>query len=225
MKIIHLHEHHVPGKRLGRHVRHDPRSWGFPAPMAGKIVSVMHTRLVPPFDQGDVGSCTGNAAVGSISTAPFAHRGDEAEAVDVYSAATRIDNLRGVYPPDDTGSSGLAVMKVLKSRGLIGGYTHAFGLDATLRALVLRPGITGISWREGCDEPDARGVVRYAGEVRGGHEVELAGLDAEKHLVWFWNSWGDGWGKGGMFAMSWADFGRALADHGDATFPQPPLAT
>jgi len=224
MKSIRLTERHVPGKRLGRHVHHDPRSWGHPAAMAPRIISVMHKRLVPVFDQGSLGSCCGNAAVGCISTAPFAHQGTENEAVDVYSAATKIDDVSGVYPPDDTGSSGIAVMKVLKARGLIKGYSHTFSLDSALRALVLRPGITGLSWREGCDSPDASGEVVYDGEIRGGHEIELAGIDASarrasERLVWFWNSWGASWGAGGMFSMSWGDYEAALADHGDATFP------
>lgn len=221
MKIMRIHEHPARprNRRLGRHVEHDPRSWGYPAPMRSRIVSVMHRRLVPAFDQGEIGACTGNAAIGCISTEPFDHEGTEAEAVDVYEEATRIDGIPGEYPPDDTGSSGLAVMKVLKTRGLIAGYAHAFGLDAVLRALVLRPGVTGISWREGCDTPDAHGIVRYEGDILGGHEIELAGIDVSARLVWFWNSWGSEWGAGGMFAMSFDDYRKALADHGDATFP------
>lgn len=218
IKTMHLHEHEVPGKRLGRHVRHDPRSWGFPAPMAGEIASTRHERMVPIFDQGSLGSCCGNAAVGCVSTAPYGRRGDEAEAVAIYSEATHLDRVRGIYPPDDTGSSGLAVMKAMKNRGWIAGYSHAFGLDHVLRALVLRPGICGLAWREGMDEPDKNGKVAYAGAVRGGHEVEMVGLDANAHLVWFANSWGEGWGLAGFFSMSWADLKRALADHGDATF-------
>jgi len=221
IETLFIHEHEVKGKRLGRLVRHDPQSWSYPAPMANEIVSVRHRRLVPIFNQGSLGSCTGNAAVGCVSTAPYKHKGKEKDAIAVYKAATSLDSIRGKYPPDDTGSSGLAVMKALKKMGWIEGYTHGFGLRNVLLALVLRPGITGISWRMGCDAPDKNGVVRYTGGIRGGHEIELVGIDAEQKLVWFANSWGPKWGKQGYFAMSFDDYGEALKDHGDATFPVP----
>lgn len=209
----------VPGKPLGRHVAHDERSRAFPAMGAAELQTVRHARRVPIFNQGELGSCTGNAAVGCLSTDPYGLDGDEDLAIAVYSEATKLDRIRGVFPPNDTGSSGLAVMKALKNRGTIAAYHHAFGIDHVLAALVLRPGITGITWLTGCDNPDSDGVVSYSGDVRGGHEVELVGLDKEAHLVWFANSWGEDFGLDGYFAMTWADYAAALSNHGDATFP------
>ncbi len=137
-----------------------------------------------------------------------------------YSDSTHLDTIKGIYPPNDTGSDGLSVMKVLKNRGLISGYTHAFSADQVFRALQLVPGITGITWLSGCDKPNSSGVVKYRGLARGGHEIELVGLDMVKGVVWFCNSWGLGWGLGGYFAMTLDDYAKALADNGDATFPK-----
>ncbi len=211
----------IHGRRLGRHIVHDPRSLGHVAPMADAIATVKHERRVPIWDQGDVGSCTGNACAGMLCTGPFKHEDlTEADAVALYSTATTLDNLDGTYPPDDTGSSGLAVMHAARSIGWIKAYQHAFGLEHTLRALTLRPCIVGLAWREECDSPDENGIVAWAGPVRGGHEVCAVGIDAEAKLVTFANSWGPAWGAAGYFSMSWEDLGAALADNGDATFAE-----
>jgi hypothetical protein len=148
--------------RLGRNVRHDPRSWryAFEAADINTLSSVKHQSQIPTLDQGRLGSSTGNAAhemplyepfwseplvkaaIGSDATA------DEAYAVGVYSDATKLDDYPGVYPPTDTGSDGLSVATVLTSRGLISGYQHAFSLEALLTALAQQPVIVGTEWRQ-----------------------------------------------------------------------------
>ena len=57
---------------LGRHVNHDPRSrrFAFRAQQA-TLAPVFHERHVPIFDQGSLGSCTGNAALGILATGPY----------------------------------------------------------------------------------------------------------------------------------------------------------
>jgi hypothetical protein len=58
--------------RLGRHVLHDSQSRRFPVDTAGlSIVSVRHTRRIAILDQGQLGSCTGNAGVGCLGTDPY----------------------------------------------------------------------------------------------------------------------------------------------------------
>jgi hypothetical protein len=215
-----LDEHAVSGHRLGRHVEHDERSRAFPAARAPKVVSVTHARHCPPFDQGQTGSCTGNAEAGVLMTDPLFVTGrslSESDAVVLYEKATHLDRIKGVYPPDDTGSSGLAVMKAAKALGYITGYQHAFGLQHALEALVLAPVITGVSWFEGFDNPDADGMVTISGSIRGGHEFEVVGIDADAHTVRACNSWGADWGDHGYFQFSWDTWDQLLHERGDVT--------
>jgi hypothetical protein len=113
----------------------------------------MHKRHEPAFDQGELGSCTGNAIAGACSTAPFGKKLREADAIKAYALATAIDNVHGIYPPDDTGSSGLAAAKAAVKLGWCRSYAHAFGLQHLLEALTLGPGALGIAWLSDCDAP------------------------------------------------------------------------
>lgn len=209
---------------LGRFVQHDDRSRDYPAALADSLHSVQWARRSPILDQGNLGSCTGNAAAGWLATDTATRKGHtdvtEKLAVDIYSKATHLDRVPGVFPPTDTGSSGLAVAKALVALGLTAGpYRHAFGLTHALQALQTGPVLVGITWLTGCDTPDKSGRVKYAGTVRGGHEILADQIDVERGLIWFANSWSTAWGVSGRFCMTWADFGKALAHQGDVTVP------
>ena len=174
-----------------------------------------------------VHNCTGNALVGALMTEPLYRKGSEAlgepDAVEIYEKATLLDNVPGSYPPDDTGSSGLAVCKAAKQMGLLSSYRHAFSWTSALRALAQTPIIVGVSWYDSFDEPDAHGYVSITpqAQVRGGHEFELVGFDADARTVHAVNSWGTHWGLHGRFTFSWDDLERLLskAEQGDATIP------
>lgn len=148
----------------------------------------------------------------------------ETDAVRIYEEATRLDAIPGSYPPDDTGSSGLAVCKAAKREGRITAYRHAFSIHGALLALQAGPVITGVPWYEGFDSPDADGHVAIAGQVRGGHEFEIVGftpvgahyLDGLVEAV---NSWGAGWGKTGHFFFTARTWSELLAQSGDCTVP------
>jgi C1A family cysteine protease len=212
----------VEGQRLGRHLQHDPRSRNFPAAQSSQVVTKRHHHHGPVLDQGDLGSCTGNAVLQALMTSPDwskARSFTEQDALDVYSLATTLDDVQGSYPPDDTGSTGLAVCKAAQQKGYITSYSHAFGLDQTLAALVLTPVIVGVNWYEGFDNPDVHGFVSISGSVRGGHEFALVGLNADERVVIALNSWGHSWGRNGFFVFSFDDLGRLLSADGDATVP------
>jgi hypothetical protein len=238
--------------RLGRHVEHDPRSRAYAVSedlLPGSYSSAVHQVRIPVLDQGDLGSCTGNAAEALAGSDPLYGAiplslpgrptgdpaADEDQAVALYAAATRLDDVRGVYPPTDTGSTGLAVAKAAQKTGLISGYQHAFSLDTALKAMTVSPLIVGVSWYEGFDRPDANGLVQVSGSVRGGHEFLLYGVDAAEKVVLARNSWGTSWGIKGTFRFSWDDLGRLLDEDGDATLfvplsapapvPSPPTPT
>ncbi|MFI2184625.1 C1 family peptidase [Streptomyces sioyaensis] len=224
--------HH--GGRLGRHVEHDPRSRAYALSedlLPSAYTSATHAVRIPVLDQGNVGSCTGNAAEALTGSDPLYDAipstvtarptgdatADERQAVALYAAATRLDSIQGVYPPTDTGSTGLAVAKAVQKAGLISGYQHALSLDSALKALTAAPLIVGVNWYEGFDTPNTAGLVKATGSVRGGHEFLLYGIDASAKTVLARNSWGTEWGADGCFTFSFDDLGRLLDEDGDAT--------
>jgi len=175
-----------------------------------------------------LGSCTANAGtaavafllgvdglatVGLSATDPVAC---ERFAITLYHDETHRDGIKGAWPPDDEGSSGLGCSRTLKARGLIGSYVHATTADAVASLLQLGPVMFGMPWFEDWFTPDNDGFIdsgdwsssRYAG----GHEVLAIGLDEvaqdtfgrvipERTVIRFRNSWGRGWGLAGEFRM------------------------
>ena len=216
-------------------MRHDPRSWSyaFTAGDISTLSSARHLSKIPTLDQGQLGSCTGNAATKCLSYDPFwgepevqqvlgsDEAADERYAVGVYSDATKLDDYPGTYPPQDTGSDGLSVAKVLKSRGVISGYQHAFSLEALVSALAEQPVIVGTPWHQDMFHPAADGKQKITGAVAGGHEYCLDELDVENQRIWMQNSWGEQWGVQGRAYFTYDDMRSLLADSGDCTIFAP----
>jgi hypothetical protein len=207
--------------RLARHVEHDPKSWDFPADTA-PITTVTWAHPGPILDQGQVGSCTGNALADCLNTLPLYKSGpfvDEKAAIAIYSWATHHDGIPGTYPKEDTGSSGIAACKAGKHLGLLKGYKHAFGIEHTLGALMLQPVMIGIPWYTGMFDPDGDGFLNVTGKVEGGHEIAIIGCDSLNQSVTVLNSWGSSWGINGFALLRWSDLERLLAEQGDCTVP------
>ncbi len=238
-----IHAERIPSTdpRLGRHIMHDDRSKAYRFDTTGLILqSVRHTRRVPIFNQGAVGSCTSDAGIGCLGTDPYydtlrsniagqvgpvttgVYPLDEAGVLALYSAAETIDG-DGPYPPNDNGSTGLSVAQALKNAGEISGYQHTFSLDDALKALTVTPFITGITWYNSMFTSDPTGRVQPDGRtgIAGGHEIVADELVVEREEIWFTNSWGSGWGVNGRFWMSFADYGTLLGMQGDVTIFTP----
>ena len=224
VEMIKIPQHRVAGKPLGRHIEHDPRSRNFEADRAPAIQSVTHMAMGLPIDQGETNRvCTANALIGALNSVPDFAGGKpfkEADAMKLYEKETELEHKP--YPEFDPGGTGLKVCKAAKDLGLISRYTHAFSVEHTLQALVLRPVITGINWYTSFDSPDPEtGLVAISADatVRGGHEIVADQIDEPNSLVWFWNSWGKQFGLEGRFCMTFDTWGQLPAQKGDVTVP------
>lgn len=235
MTLAIIHKELLPRRdpRLGRHIRHDSRSRQYPFPTAGiPIRSVRHTRHVPVWDQGDIGDCVANAALGILATGPFyptyqalpapPYPLTEAGCVQAYIDLTAADDVPGQYRPgdpasQDTGSDGLSAAKLLTAKGAISGYQHTFTLDDALRALQVVPLAVGTVWTAAMFEPNPVGLVSIAGAEQGGHEYIADEYDDQRGWVGFTNSWGPGFGVNGRFYLQAEDFDILLHRDGDVT--------
>jgi hypothetical protein len=230
--------------RLGRHVRHDSRSLEYAHGVLPRsaIKTVHWTRRTGPFDQGQIGSCTFNAGAGALVTDSKQRPGvtqvtvepdsygifiagsytvDEPFIVEGYSLTTRGDSYPGAYPPDDTGSDGLGVMKAMQALGLVDTYTHAFVIPAVQSALQSGPVMWGTTWLDSMYDTDSSGylVVDRQSGVAGGHEMVLTGYEVGTDVYEGWNSWGPGFGLGGRFLITGRNLTWLLNQDGDITVP------
>ena len=178
--------------------------WGFNAPV---------------LDQGNVGSCTGNAVTQFLNTDFAIGRSKrksyltEDDAVKIYTAATVYDDpvFPGNYPTVDTGSNGdFACVGAVQL-----GYLSGFGnicpdLASIVAALGKQPLIVGSQWTYSMFSPDYRGFVEATGDLVGGHEYLMLGYDAPGRYFTFLNSWSEKWGLKGRFKVKADDYVKLL---------------
>lgn len=237
-------EKHDRPYRLGRHEEHDPRSLAYAHGVlpASAIKSVSWTRRIPILNQGNKGSCTGNAETGAIGTDSLGRTAtptvtvkadtkgvftagtrtlDETFAVDAYTLNTLLDSIPGNMPGEDTGSTSLACGKSGKQLGVFAGYTHAYTYDALLSALQSGPVLIGIPWYNSMFEPKSDGqiVVDTTSGLAGGHEMVVREFDLLHDEVWPDNSWDTSWGLQGRGYFKGADLRVLLSQGGDVLVP------
>jgi len=208
---------------LGRHVNHDERSRAFPyvPPREVALRTLAHRSYGLPLDQGQLGSCTGNAVAGACNTVPVHATGDpvltESDAIAIYHIATNLDPFEGSYPPDDTGSDGLSACRAAVRLGHINSYRHCFSIGDALQALQYHPVITGVNWYQDMFYPTRDGFVHPTGGLAGGHEFVVRGyVIAKRPYVLCMNSWGTGWGISGKFKLFVDEWEKLLGEQGDA---------
>jgi hypothetical protein len=212
---------------LGRVVEHDERSraYGVTMPKRVALTSKNWYHYGPVLNQGSTSSCTGHALAQCLNTRPLRRKGEafpllrSTDAITLYSMATTLDEFPGEYPPDDKGSSGLAVCKAAVAKGMISRYEHCFGLEQTLATLMRQPVIIGTVWFSRMFYPNASGFVSPTGTAEGGHEYMLIGLNAKARYVTGLNSWGKEWGINGRFKITFDNLDALLHANGDVTVP------
>lgn len=212
---------------LGRRPEHPEsnRAFSFAPRVELPIKTKVWRRYGAVLDQGNVGACTGFAAAHSMNMLPHHSTGEHilnnTDGLLFYSNNTAIDEFAGTYPPDDTGSSGLAACKTLQQFGHITSYEWSFSFDQFLQALMHGPQLVGTWWRDGMFYPSASGLVVPSGAMAGGHEYVAQGIySLSQRILVFQNSWSDLWGVKGRFFMTFNDFASLLAADGDAVLPR-----
>lgn len=226
--------------RLGRHVEHDERSknFAFMAKAATpKRVNTYWSSAIPPLNQGDVGSCTGNAMAQWLNTdyatsirmsMRAGHQLREEDALNIYTRATKLDNIPGFYPEEDTGSTGNAAAKAARGMKLLVGYSWLFSFTSVQAAIEKTPLMVGTLWTNTMFNPK-NGLVKVGSmadsNIAGGHEYLMVGISWTDKVFIFRNSWGDsevweGCKPGGYFTMSFSDFRKLQEADGDVTVPR-----
>jgi len=248
MSVVEIYRHRLPmHPLLGRHVLLDSRSKAYAVqPTATPVVSIRHAQNIGILDQGQVGSCTGNASVSCAYHEPFLtdwshvwrYTPDEAGAQAWYHDNTVNDSYPGTWNTDgtgeDTGSDGLTSSKMAKAAGICTGYQAALDLDSSLQQLMKTPGITGIPWYQSMFNPPPSGLltVDIKSGLAGGHELvvdEVVTADAPgngtgKLLVGGDNSWSPSWGAEGRWYMTADDWWTLRKQEGDVYFWVPNTA-
>jgi hypothetical protein len=147
-------------------------------------------------NQGTRPSCTGNGTAQCLSTWPFTAKLTEADAIRIYEKATQIDPFPGTDPPDPTGSDGASAARAAKILGYTSfDFASVDTLSEVKQALQLSTGIIGVDWWSGFSTPQRCGEMQLTGSIEGGHEIQLAGFDAEMNIYIIRNSWGPTWGR------------------------------
>lgn len=229
----------APDPRLTWRSRHDEasRRYSIRAALRGSTpLQNITLEVGPVLDQGEEGACVGCAvaAAGNVLELlppddPAARWSDDgiladfAAATAIYERAQELDEVPG---EDYAGTSVLAGMKAGVEAGLFGGYRWAFGTRDIAQTLLRRlPVVVGVPWSAGMYETGPGGLVEVTGDPVGGHALAVVGLrlkgpqgQSGPFFVWQ-NSWGTGYGDGGLGYVHHKLLAGLLAGQGEASVP------
>jgi hypothetical protein len=168
-----------------------------------------------------VGCCTGVAKCSQLNASGNRKTGRVLklpEAENCYSNATIIDPFPGQWPPQDTGSSGLASCKAAQSLAWAGEYRWLFGgADEVIQNVMEGRVISvGTWWYDSMFYPSARGLLSINGSRAGGHQYVIRGYDVDRDWV-LGRCW---WGSFRDFWLTRSDLNNLLMDDGDAHFQE-----
>lgn len=170
------------------------------------------------YDQGQTPECVAFTGKGCLNTAPISSKWSynlrsKLDTEWIYQGAKLNDEWAG---ENYDGTSGLGLMRFLKSAGYIESYHACFSLDEYLLTLShIGPIAFGVWWREGMWDPDANGFLHPTGDHAGGHEFTLYGVNMEEEYVMMMNSWGRTWGQLGHAKIRFDDLATLIGDDAD----------
>jgi hypothetical protein len=162
-------------------------------------------------DQGNEGACVGFSWQGWENAKPVGYKlqqGNEAGFL-WYNRAKQLDEWPG---SDYEGTSVRAGAKVALEKQGIESFLWAFSrVEIDTWLLTQGPIVVGSDWFNSMDHLGRKAycTVDPTSGTRGGHAYLLLGK-GEGGNYWFQNSWGEGYGKEGLFFMTPANFDMLL---------------
>jgi hypothetical protein len=175
-------ESHLLGRNRAHHS--GSRSFALADPIDRSLWRSMSIRLYDPYPnpRQRVGCCTGCATSMMLNAVGNRVRGrvlDMEDGERLYSWASRNDPWEGAWPPEDTGSSGLAAAQAAQFYGYGGQYEWEFrGADGVIQNVQAgRVMSVGTWWYADMMDLPATRMIAPTGGIVGGHQYVIRGYD------------------------------------------------
>lgn len=164
-------------------------------------------------DQGMTPQCVAYSWLHWLEDGPVTQPDVQLHPPTIYREAQRLDQWEG---ENYDGTSIRAGAKALQKRGHIGTYRWAWDVETLVEALLYEgPVVVGTRWHWDMVFPDEDGLVTPTGPVIGGHAYVANGVNVQRGVIRFKNSWGRAWGRRGYFYMRIEDVEPLIDDHGE----------